>query len=294
MKKLIFALMMLPIVAFAQETADTVKVWKTGGIASLNFTQVSLSNWAAGGKNSTSGTFLISTFANYDKDNLSWENSLDLGYGILKEGSSKSIKSDDKIDLNSKLGVKSSGKIFYTLLFNFRSQFANGYTYPDRENPISRFMAPGYFTLALGADYKPNDNFSLFASPLTGKMTVVTDDNLSDAGAFGVDAGKKSRMELGAFVKAQVKAELAKNVSIETKIDLFSNYLDRPENIDIHWDVMVNMKINDYLSTNLVTNLIYDHDIKIPIDNNNDGIVDEKGPRTQFKELFGIGLNLKF
>ena len=294
MKKLIFALMMLPIVAFAQKSADTVKVWKKGGIASFNFTQVSLSNWAAGGKNSTSGTFLISTFANYQKDNLSWENSLDLGYGILKEGSSKSIKSDDKIDLNSKLGVKSSGKIFYTVLFNFRSQFANGYLYPDRENPISRFMAPGYFTLALGADYKPNDNFSLFASPLTGKMTVVTDDNLSDAGAFGVDAGKKSRMELGAFAKAQLKVELAKNVSLETKLDLFSNYLDRPENIDIHWDVMVNMKINDYLSTNLVTNLIYDHDIKIPIDNNGDGIVDEKGPRTQFKELFGIGLNLKF
>ncbi len=294
MKKLIFVLSILPILAFAQEPADTVKVWKTGGIASLNFTQVSLSNWVAGGKNSTSGTFLISTFANYEKDKLSWESSLDLGYGILKEGSSKSIKSDDKIDLNSKLGLKSTGKFFYSVLFNFRSQFTNGYTYPDRENAISRFMAPGYFTLALGADYKPNDNFSLFASPLTGKMTVVTDETLSDAGAFGVDAGKKSRMELGAFVKAQVKAELAKNVSLETKIDLFSSYLDRPENIDIHWDVMVNMKINDYLSTNLVTNLIYDHDIKIPIDNNNDGIVDEKGPRTQFKELFGIGLNLKF
>ncbi|MCW0481579.1 DUF3078 domain-containing protein [Gaoshiqia sediminis] len=294
MKKFLMALFCMPLLAGAQAPADSVKVWKTGGFASLSFTQVSLSNWVAGGKSSASGTLLISTFANYQKDRISWENSLDMGYGILKEGSEDYIKSDDKIDFNSKIGLKSGGNIFYSALFNFRSQFTNGYNYPDRDNPISRFLAPGYFTLALGADYKPNDQFSLFVSPLTGKLTVVTDDELSDQGAFGVDIGKKSRSEMGAFLKAQFKTEVVKNVNLETKADFFSNYLDKPGNIDIHWDVMINMKINDYLSANVVTNLIYDDDVKVPIDDNNDGIAERSGSRVQFKELFGVGLNLKF
>jgi hypothetical protein len=254
-----------------------------------------LSNWAAGGKSSASGTFLVNLFGNYQKDKISWENSLDLGYGLLKEEDSKVVKSDDKIDLNSKFGYKATEKLYYSVLFNFKSQFANGYDYNNDENTvISRFLAPAYITMALGLDYKPSEHFSLFFSPLTGKLTLVTDKTLSDAGAFGVDKGSNSRWELGAFVKTTMKYEVVKNVSLESKFDIFSNYLDQPRNMDIYWDVMINMKINDYLSANLITNLIYDNDIKFDIDNDGDGIVDESGPKVQFKELFGIGLNVKF
>ena len=288
MKQVLLLLLILPIIGYSQ--TDSTKVWKFGGTASVNFSQVSLTNWAAGGKSSASGTFLFNTFANYTKDKISWENTLDAGYGLMKEGDSQSVKTDDKIDFSSKVGLKSKGKIFYTVLFNFRTQMAPGYNYPDREKAISNFMAPGYFTLAIGADYKPNDHFSLFLSPLTGKMTIVSDDSLSVAGAFGVDPGKKSRSELGAFLKTHFKTEVVKNVSLETKLDLFSNYLDKPQNIDVHWDVLINMKINDYLSANLNTNLIYDDNIKIA-DNTEGG---RAVPRVQFKELFGVGLNLKF
>lgn len=294
MKKLLILLMVLPLVGFSQAESDSTKVWKFGGNASINFSQVSLSNWAAGGKSSASGTFLFNSFANYQKGKISWENSLDLGYGLMKEEDSQSVKTDDKIDFSSKFGLKGKGKIFYSALFNFRTQMADGFKYPDRDNRISTFMAPGYFTLALGADYKPNDKFSLFVSPVTGKMTVVTDDVLSDEGAFGVDPGKKSRGEMGAFLKTQFKTTVVENVSLETKLDLFSNYLDTPQNIDIHWDILLNMKINDYLSANLITNLIYDDDVSIAIDKDGDGVIDEKGPRVQFKELFGVGLSFKF
>ena len=91
-----------------------------------------------------------------------------------------------------------------------------------------------------------------------------------------------------------MKQEIVKNVSLETKVDFFSNYINKPENIDVYWDVLINMKINEYLSANLITNLIYDDDIDIQIDNNDDGVVDEVGPRVQFTELFGVGLNVKF
>ena len=294
MKKLLFLFLTVPFLGYSQLPNDSIKYWKLGGSSSINFSQVSLSNWNAGGRSSASGTFLFNSFANYSKENISWENGLNLGYGLMKEKDNDAVKTDDKIDFSSKLGFKSKGKIYYTSLFNFRSQMTNGYKYPDTDNAISRFMAPGYFTLSLGIDYKPNDKFSLFASPLTGKMTFVTDDRLSAAGAFGVDPGDKSRSEIGAFIKTQFKTEVVKNVTLETKLDLFSNYLDTPQNIDVYWDVLVNMKINSFMSVNLITNLIYDHDIKIAVDNNGDGVIDAVGPRIQFKELFGIGLNFKF
>ncbi|WP_372776104.1 DUF3078 domain-containing protein [Mangrovibacterium sp.] len=284
MKKLLLFVFVLPLIAVAQNPVDSVKVWKSGGMISVNFSQVSLTNWVAGGKSSASGTFLVSLFSNYNKDKVSWENTLDLGYGVLKEEDAKVIKSDDKIDFSSKFGYKATEKLFYSSIFNFRSQFTDGYKYPDRDNAISRFLAPGYFTLALGMDYKPNEHFSLFLSPTTGKLTVVTDDDLSDAGAFGVDPGSKSKWELGAFLKTTVKYEVLKNVNMESKFDIFSNYLDQPANMDIHWDLLINMKVNDYLSANLNTNLIYDNDIKF----------DDGGAKVQFKELFGVGLNVKF
>ncbi|WP_163715587.1 DUF3078 domain-containing protein [Mangrovibacterium lignilyticum] len=294
MKKFLILVFMLPLLGTAQTPADTVKVWTRGGMVSANFSQVSLSNWVAGGKSSASGTFLVNLFSNYKKDKVSWENTLDLGYGLLKEEDSKTVKSDDKIDLSSKFGYQAKGNMFYSALFNFKSQFTKGYKYPDTDTPISRFLAPGYFTLALGLDYKPSDHFSLFVSPLTGKLTLVTDDLLSAAGDFGVDPGSKTKWELGAYFKAAVKYEIMKNVSLDSKFDVFSNYIDQPQNMDVSWDVKINMKINDYLSANLNTNLIYDNDIKIEFDDNGDGVVDRKGPRVQFKELFGIGLNLKF
>lgn len=294
MKKYFVILLMIPFALYSQEKADTIKSWNFGGLASFNFSQVSLTNWAAGGRSSTSGIALFNVFGNYKKDNLIWENSLDMGYGLLKEQDNEVIKSNDKIDLNSKFGVKKTEKLYLSTLFNFKTQYAPGYKYPNTTDAISRFMAPAYMTLSVGIDYKPNKLWSFVVSPLTGKMTIVSDTDLSEAGAFGVDPGKKVRMEVGSFMKVELKTDVMKNVSLHSKLDLFSNYLNNPENIDVNWDLLVNMKINDFLSANLITNLIYDDDIKIAIDENNDGVIEGRGPRVQFKEMFGLGLSLKF
>lgn len=217
-----------------------------------------------------------------------------MGYGLIKEQDRQSVKSDDRIDLNSKLGLKQSEVLYYSLLFNFKTQFATGYKYPDTENVISRFLAPGYLTLALGMDYKPHKDLSIFFSPATARLTVVADDELSAQGAFGVDPGDKTRFEVGALLKFDVNTEVVENVTLNNKLEFFSNYLEEPQNIDVRWDMLLNMKINDFLSANLITNLIYDDDIKVPLDRNDDGEVDSSGSRIQFKEMFGVGLNLKF
>jgi hypothetical protein len=276
---------------FAQDDEQPASNWKKGGDFTLNFSQLSFSNWSAGGKNSVSGVSLLNYSANYGKDRLNWDNAINLGYGLLKEGSNDLIKSEDKMDLSSKLGYKMSeeGKWLYSGLFNFRSQFANGYKYPDTDNKISALFSPAYITLALGADYKPSDNFSVFLSPLGTKLTIVTDDDLSAIGAFGVDPGKKFRAELGGSLKSELKFPVVENVDVHTVLGLFSNYLHNPQNIDVNWDFRVNMKINEYLSANFITNMIYDHDILITLDE-----AGNKGRRVQWKQLFGAGLSFKF
>jgi hypothetical protein len=281
--------------ATAQIAQDT-SYWKKNGDVTLTFSQVSFSNWAAGGKNSVSGVGLFNYSANFLKERTSWDNSLNLGYGLLKEGDHSMIKSEDKLELNSKAGYK-MGEVshwFYSALFNLRSQFADGYKYPDTENLISTFFAPAYLSLALGADYKPSDMFSLFLSPLGSKFTIVADDFLSGTGAYGVDPGKKFRAELGGTIKSELKFPVAANVDVVTGILLFSNYIDNPQNIDVNWDFRLNMKINDYLSANFIANMMYDHNVLVSVDRNNDGIFEGKGRRIQMKQLFGAGFSYKF
>lgn len=284
MKKLLLIILLIPSILFAQEKPDSLSNWKKGGMFSANFSQVSLTNWAAGGKSSMSGVFMMNTFANYKKDSLSWDNTVDFSYGFLKEDGNDLVKSSDKIDLNSKLGYNTGSNWNYAALVNFKSQFAPGYNYPRTANDeaISRFLAPAYISVALGMDYKTK-NLTLFLSPVSGKFTVVNDDALSAAGAYGVDPGKKFRSELGALVKVGVNKEILKNVTAQTKLDLFSNYLHNPGNIDVDWSVLINMKVNEYLSANLVTQLIYDDDIRI-----------EGSRKIQFMEMFGVGFSVKF
>ncbi len=282
------------------QSGDTTKGWRRGGVFAINLSQTSLTNWAAGGQNSIAIYGIISVFANYKRDKTAWDNSLDLGYGVLKQGkNSNFFKTDDKIDLLSKYGRLAFNNWYYSALLNFKTQMTAGYNYPNDSVKISAFLAPAYILGAIGLDFKPNSYFSLFLSPITSKITIVNDQNLANIGAFGVEKGKKSRGEFGGyarviFSKNDFKIEFLKGVSFTTKLDLFSNYLFKPRNIDVSWETLIALKVNRYISVNLNTHLLYDHDVNIPVDTNGDGTPDSFGPRTQFKEIFGVGFSFNF
>ncbi len=272
-------------------STDTINGWKKGGMITFTFGQSSFTNWASGGINNISVNGLAGLFANYKKDNLTWGNNLDIGYGlqVLGTGDAKNTqKTDDRFDFSSKLGLKAADKLYYAALMNFKTQFTNGYAYPNDSVAISGFMAPGYLLFAAGIDYRPTGALSVFIAPLTSKNTFVNNQDLADAGAYGVDPGKNVRSEFGGYLKAVYTKDIMKNVNLNTKLGLFSNYLHNPQNIDVDWEVLLGMKINKYITANISTQLLYDDDIMVPLENGG------TGKRVQFKEILGIGFSMKF
>ncbi|MEM7038313.1 MAG: DUF3078 domain-containing protein [Bacteroidota bacterium] len=330
----------------AENEASADSTWTLGGMGSLTYNEVGLFNWAAGGQSNMTLIGNLSLWGNRKWATGTWENQLDLAYGFIKNNfifdpQSPIVKAEDKIEFNSKYGRKAwSDKVFYSGLLTFRTQFAPGFAAPGDQVYISRGLAPAYLILAAGLDYKPNDKLSIFFSPVSGKITIVTDDSLSAVGAFGVNnrdengdlrpgAGENVRFEFGATFRAKYKADIMKNVGLESNLELFSNYIDRPQNIDVRWTNALIAKVNKFITVNLFTDLIYDHDIDIPLVDKNgapdlsinpepmpapfddgtywpaDGFnyttnpsavqqVQRKGPRIQFKQIFGIGLGYKF
>lgn len=306
----LFAFTLLATPLYAQEAEnDTINLsddWQLGGAGTLNFSQVSLSNWAAGGQSSLSVLGLAELFANYSKGKNTWNNSLTLIYGTIKIEDQKLRKSDDKIELNLKYGRRASTEWFYAAQLNFRSQLTPTYT-EDRSSMVSNFLSPAFITASLGMDYKPNENLSVFISPVTGKFTLVRDQVLADQGAFGVEpaatnflgnlipgTGKNFRKEFGGYVDVRFKDEIVQNVTFESKLGLFSNYLKEPENVDLNWENNFNFKVNKYISASLFVHMIYDDDIELQLDQDKDGTIDNTGPRLQLKETLGIGLSYKF
>ena len=313
MKKsiLLITAITMSMAAIAQ-TKDTTSHWKKGGVGTLNFGQSSFTNWASGGENSLSVGALLSLYSNYKNGKTSWDNTLDLAYGMLQTGVAPLRKNEDKIDFSSKYGRYAFYQHwYYSVLVNFKSQFADGYNYPNDSIVASHFMAPGYLLGSIGMDYKSTNNaLSFYISPLTSKTTFVNDQHLADAGAYGVTAAKFDSVnhiyimvkhgetvlnQFGGYLKFTFKKDIFKNVNFATKLELFSNYLKDPQNIVVNWENIIGMKVNKYLSATISTNMIYDNNVPVPVKRTENGVtINGTGPRLQFKEVLAIGLSYKF
>ena len=263
--------------------------WVLKGVTGLNMSQTAMANWSAGGENSIAGNAYLNASLTHKKGNWLWVTNMVLDYGLSKTKSQGMRKSSDKIGLSTQLGYSTDNVWFYTLMGDLNTQFAKGYDYPDKEHQISNFFAPAYSNIALGMEWRPKSNYSLLLSPVSTKMTFVTDDYLSDLGAFGVDPGDHFKIECGAFVKARAELPVMENVNLITTADFFTPYSKDFGNIDVNWDVLISMKINKVLSATINTTLKYDNDVKTFDDN---GV--KKGAKVQFKEVLGIGLAYNF
>lgn len=299
---------------FSQDTEipDSLKSWKIDGYSSMTFNQTSLNNWVKGGESSVAGTGLFNMNLNYKKDKLNWENSIDLAYGLITSDQYPLRKTEDKIDLNSKLGYRAVENLYYTGIVNFKSQFADGFNFPNDSDLVSTFFAPAFLITSIGMDFKPSDNFSFYLSPITGRYIFVMNQGLADQGAFGVnpaeydDNGNKIKdgqtlmADFGAYATIELRYELMENINLKSKLDLFNNYTDKNSNnranIDVNFEAQLLMKVNKYISANVFIQLLYDHEQKIAEYEriNGEKTLIGEVPKLQIKQILGIGITYNF
>ncbi len=270
--------------------------WKNENSIAFDFNQVAFKNWNAGGVNSIAGLLKVNFTRTYENKNILWENEIRMHYGLNKQEDRELRKTDDEIRLNSTFGYKRdvSSKWYYSMKFNFNTQFTDGYKYPDTENPISRFFAPAYLFFGAGAQYilKPKD-LTIYLSPLTFKSTFVYDDKLSEEGAFGVENGKNTRIEFGALIQGRWESEIFKNVAMLNQLSLYTDYFNNFGNIDVDWRLDFKFKINKFFEANIGMHLLFDDDIKYK-EVNEDGEIEIFEARIQFMQKLGVGILYSF
>ncbi len=274
--------------------------WSKSGKITLLINQSAFLNWQAGGDNSFAGNLIINYDINYIKGDWLWDNKLLASYGLTNNDDDGIRKTDDQLDFNSILGKKLIKNWNFSFFMNFKFQFTDGYDYNsdflgDNEDfPISGLLKPAYLSFGLGLLWKKSDNLYVNISPITAKITLITGEifSLNDDDpenifyessnlieTFGVDPGASSLFEFGLNIRSYYKLDLMKNINMENIFSVYSNYLDKPQNVDIDYTMNLVMKINDVFSTNLTFQIIYD-------DNAYKGF--------QIREVFGLGLNFGF
>lgn len=289
----------------AQDAQDGNKDWKNSATFNLNFNNTNLSTyWNGGGQSAMSINGLIGLKADYNKGKHVWNNSADLGLGYTRLGKKSKndsiknpfTKTDDRIILISNYGYKfkEDGRWSAAAGLDFRTQFVEGLD--ANRQKISDLFAPAYLIATLGFKYTSEDgNLKATISPIGAKITFVTDDSLSNAGAFGVDMGSTSRSQLGANLAASYSKNFTDDISLKTNLNLFADY-ETIDLVDVNWDATLTMKVNKYITASLALLYIYDHDIKFNIVDEDTGVpTGGTGPRSQFSNVINIGFvyNLK-
>ena len=301
MKKLFLAVcaIFMTFALFAQDAAEAEAPkaeWNKGITTTIGFSQLSLMQWAAGGVGQLTLNTYADLYANMTKGKVVWNNELQAGYGFIHSfDKDYLLKSDDRLIFDSKFGYKAAEKLYFSAVYNFRTQFAEGWD-TKHEEIISNFFAPAYTSLGLGIDYTPSKNVAINFAPLTGKVTMVKPEGLRVR--YGNKEDQFARFELGAQLRVDAKLEV-ENFRVGTALVLFSDYLYKPLNVKVNWDVNAEAKVTKFFSVTLRTNLIYDDNVLVPKyyktagpDHAAGDMYQGKG--IQFKELFSIGFTYTF
>ncbi|HLT33139.1 MAG TPA: DUF3078 domain-containing protein [Aquaticitalea sp.] len=297
---------------FKMKDSDTIPKWEQTNRVGLDINEVTFINWSAGGSNSISALLAFTSSLNYTYGLLKWKNKALVNYGVNKQQDQKLRKTTDELELISTMGFQkdSLSNWYFSARFNFKTQFTNGYNYPNRDNPISRFMAPGYLFVGGGVEYGKNiEKFSTYFSPLTFKSTFVLAEDLSNAGAFGVEPavmdeegniikqGERVRTEVGILLTNEFESEVFENIGVKHRASLYTDYLNSFGNVDVDWEVMFNFKVNQYVKASLGSHVRYDDDVKTVVTINEGTEQEEQlmeGAKIQWKQFLGIGVVVDF
>ena len=333
MKKYVLSLFALCLTfgVLAQEAEQKPSPWSCNGVIGLNASATGLVNWAAGGNNNVNGVAFGKVRLLYNENNLSWETNLNMEYGLsfIDQKYDPFQKTSDVIDFKTKFGWQFHKAWFLTAAAGFQSQFAYGRAYDgtEAEDPIvSKFLSPSYTDISVGIDWKPNSIFSLYLSPVAGKITTAYVGDAVEKANPGLREQMQEKYGTWAYVKdsdkkeyTNCKAELGlnfkgsinytyKDLKIITSLGLFTPYAwDKTEvldaenkfigyrdnnrrfgNFDVDWDAAISYQFLKCLNVTLSTSLKYYNGVKIA---DKDGVLAE---RVQFKSILGLGIGYSF
>ena len=284
--------------------------WEKENLLGLSLSEVAFVNWNAGGDNAITAIGRIKFMRNYKFRYISWQNDLEMRFGWNAQEGRQWRKTDDAIRVSSTFGYRQDtiSNWYYSVKATFNTQFADGFQYPDRTRPISRFMAPGYLFVGGGASYISQDNnFNLYLSPITHRSTFVLDQDLADNGAFGVEPairdedgtviqeGKNLFTSFGFLITNTWKTPIMKNVALDHRVSLYTDYLRDFGNVDVDWELAINLTVNDLINATVGTHVIYDDDIRADVVKDAQGNITDTGvPRIQLKQLLNLGVAYTF
>lgn len=282
MKKLLFiCIFLISAASFSQEKKnDSIPViprWKVNGQFTFLFNQSTFTNWKAGGDNTIAGNFGVNYDFNYKEGNWNWDNRIITVYGLSNVKDEGFRKTSDRFEYNSLLGKKTKKNWFLSFFLNFKTQYSKGYDYkPTPKIAISDFFSPAYLSFGPGLLWKKSDNAKINIAPATARFTFVSDDF---SGKYGVDPGKNSKLALGFSLSAYFKFKVMENVTMKNIIALYSNYLERAQNVDIDYQMSFSVLVNKYLSMDILLHTLID---------------DNASSKVQFKEIFGLSVKYTF
>lgn len=276
------------VAKIVQDSTTKDKVWYIKNNLTLSTEQNMYTNWEAGGVGSFAFSAFYKGFYNYHKKKIKWDNSVELGYGKMRQDNNgKGIfdhgnrfrKNEDKIEINSIVGYKAFDGWNYSALINLKSQFDKGFK--DDTLLVSDFFSPAYLTTSIGMEYKPRNYLSILISPLAGRTTYISNKTLAKAGNFGLTEDTQIDFALGSYVKLFFEKQVFTNVDLLTKLEFFNDYKKVPffKNTDVNFEVFVTMKVNKYFAAFINLQTIYNYDFS---------------QKLQFKERVGLSIPLDF
>ncbi len=274
--------------------------WRYGLSSAFSLNQNYLSNWARGGESSLASLLDLRARAEYRNidSEIKWANRIRFRYGNIISEEFGFRTNTDILELNSQMNKNISESIDFSSVFYGKTQITRGYDYPNDSIPISSFLSPGTFTIGAGFEYEPFANTTLNFSALSYRNTFVLDTTLINQRAHGIERGKRARHEMGGQLVINNEMTLLDDLKIENSVRLFTNYLDRPQNVDVDWEINLQKRISWYFTVSLNLHLIYDENILFPVlDDQGDPVTLPDGspkeePRLQLKQFLGITMSL--
>ncbi len=282
MKKYLFGcLLLISTLSFSQEKKDSIPPappkWKVTGLFTFLFNQSTFTNWKAGGDNTIAGNIGVNYDFNYKNGKWNWDNRIITVYGLSNIQDAGVRKTSDRFEYNSLLGLKSNNYWFFSFFLNFKTQYSRGFDYKKTpRQPISDFFSPAYLSFGPGMLWKRSDNITVNIAPATSRFTFVSDDF---SGKYGVEAGKNVKFALGFSLSAYLKFEVMENITMQNIIALYSNYLQRAQNVDLDYQAKFSIDVNKYMTVDVLFHTLID---------------DNASSKIQLKEIFGLGLKYVF